>query len=337
MKTITINNPFGVENIQTLPSNDPGKPLKGQIRVAIKANSLNFHDLMVVKGLIPTQEGRILLSDGVGVVEAVGEGVSEFVKGDTVVSTFFPNWLNGAPTSAVSDFSHTPGDGIDGMASEYVVRDTSAFTHAPVGWSYVEASTITTSGLTAWRALIKNGRLKAGSTVLVQGTGGVSIAALQLAKGAGAKVIVTSSSDAKLAQVKKLGADGTINYKTHPQWGEQVLAMTGGCGVDYIVEVGGPATMAESLKAIKVGGHISLIGVLSGNEVVLPMMEILSKQVRLESLIVGSRQDQIDYVKALEAINQKPIIDTVFEHTDVTKAFEHLEGGAHFGKVCLSW
>lgn len=337
MKALTLKAPGGLENINVSDIADPGKPGKGEIRVAIMASSLNFHDLMVAGGQSPTADGRILLSDGAGIVEEVGEGVKDFKVGDRVVSTFFPLWSAGKPVPAVGGFAHTPGDGIDGMACEYVVRPEHAFTHAPAGWSHAESATITTSGLTAWRALITDGNLKAGETVLVQGTGGVSIAALQIAKAMGAKVIATSSSDEKLAVVKQLGADETINYKTTPAWGDKVLELTGGFGVDHVVEVGGPATLNESLKSVKVGGHIAQIGILSGNEAAVPVVILLSKQVNLKGLIVASRQDQIDFVRALEVMGQKPIIDRTFKYEELSEAFTRQQSGAHLGKICVEW
>lgn len=337
MKAITLKAPGGLENITVSDIADPGKPAKREVRVAIKAGSLNFHDLIVASGNSPTADGRILLSDGAGVVEEVGEGVDEFSVGDHVVSTFFPVWPAGRPVPAAGSFAHTPGDGVDGMACEFVVRQASAFTHAPAKWSHAESATITTAGLTAWRALVTNGNLKAGETVLVLGTGGVSIAALQIAKAMGAKVIATSSSDEKLTQVKQLGADETINYKTTPEWGERVMALTDGVGVDHVVEVGGPATLGESIKSVKVGGHIAQIGVLSGDEATVSIVAILAKQVRIGGLIVASRQDQQDFVKALEVINKKPVIDRTFNYEQLSDAFAYQQSGAHLGKICVQW
>ncbi len=195
MKAWTVKKPGSLENLQLVDLADPGAPAAGEIRVALHATSLNYHDLLVATGVIPTADRRILMADGAGVVEAVGAGVNEFQPGDRVVAGFFPQWLDGRPGPLVSDFSQTPGDGAEGFACQYVVRPASHFTHAPEGWSFREAATITTSGLTAWRALVVEGRLKAGDTVLTLGTGGVSITALQLAKSMGAQVIVTSSSD----------------------------------------------------------------------------------------------------------------------------------------------
>lgn len=337
MKAVTLKAPGGLENITVSDIADPGQPGKGEIRVAVKASSLNYHDLIVATGQFPTKDGRILLSDGAGIVEEVGEGVEAFKVGDHVVSTFFPIWLAGKPIPAVSGFTHTPGDGVDGMASEYVVRSENAFTHAPKGWSHTESATITTSALTAWRALVTDGHLKAGETVLVQGTGGVSIAALQIAKAMGAKVIATSSSDEKLAFVRQLGADETINYRTTPEWGDKVLELTQGFGVDHVVEVGGPATLNESLKSIKVGGHIAQIGILSGDEAAVSVFSLLAKQVQIKGVIVASRQDQADFVKALEIMNRKPVIDRTFKYEALSEAFTYLQSGAHLGKICVEW
>ncbi|MFT3760875.1 zinc-dependent alcohol dehydrogenase family protein [Thauera sp.] len=337
MKAITLKAPGGLANIAAAEVADPGRPGKGEIRVAIKAGSLNYHDLLVACAAVPTEDGRILLSDGAGTVEEVGEGVTEFRPGDAVVSTFFPIWPAGPATPQVGGFMHTPGDGIQGMACEHVVRPASAFTRAPRGWTHREAATITTSGLTAWRALVVNGGLKAGDTVLVQGTGGVSIAALQLAKAMGARVIATSSSDEKLSKVAALGADLTINYRREPEWGRKALELTGGFGVDHVIEVGGPATLAQSLTALKVGGHVAMIGLLSGIDANLPILLALAKHARIEGLIVGSRQDQQDFVRALELMEARPVIDQVFSYTDLATAFAHQQSGQHFGKIGVEW
>ncbi|MFT8210980.1 MAG: zinc-dependent alcohol dehydrogenase family protein [Symbiopectobacterium sp.] len=261
MKAIRLTEIPGIDHLAQASLNDPGDPGHGQIRVRLHASSLNYHDLSVVNGALKTAPGRIPLSDGAGIVEAVGAGVTEFVVGDdAVVSTFFPTWLDGAPSLA--DFSSTPGDGIDGYAREVVVTAAQAFTHMPNGYSHAQAATLTTAGLTAWRALVVDGNLQAGSTVLVLGTGGVSIFALQIAKSRGATVIVTSSSDEKLQCAKALGADHLINYRRDEQWASRVMEITAGRGVDHVVEVGGPGTLGQSILSTRVGGHIALIGVL---------------------------------------------------------------------------
>ncbi|MHC1479829.1 zinc-dependent alcohol dehydrogenase family protein [Frateuria aurantia] len=337
MKAITVAAPGGLDRLQASQLADPGSPGKGQIRVALHASSLNFHDLLVANGAIPTADGRVLMADGAGVVEAVGEGVSEFKPGDHVVSVFFPQWKDGRPFDAVGNFLQTPGDGVDGYAAEYTVRAATDFTLAPHGWSHAEAATITTAGLTAWRALVVEGRLKAGDSVLVLGTGGVSIAAVQIAKAMGAKVIVTSSSDDKLERVRALGADHLLNYHTTPDWSGQVLALTAGRGVDHVVEVGGPGTLAQSINAVAVGGHIALIGVLTGLQGDVPTAALMAKQARLQGLIVGSRRQQQDYVAALEQTGIRPVIDHRFALDQLADAFRLQAGGSHFGKIVVEW
>jgi NADPH:quinone reductase-like Zn-dependent oxidoreductase len=274
------------------------------------------------------------MSDGAGVVEAIGDGVTEFAVGDAVVSTFFPHWLDGAP--AVADFATTPGDGVDGYAREVVVRPVQWFTHAPRGYSHAEAATLTTAGLTAWRALAVDYALKAGDTVLVQGTGGVSIFALQLAKQMGATVIATSSSDEKLEKARALGADHLINYRRDTDWSAKVLEFTNGRGVDNVVEVGGPDTLAQSIRACRIGGHIALIGVLTGIAGQVPTVELMLRQQKLQGLIVGSRKHQIDMVRAIDATGLKPVIDSTYPLAEIAEAFRHQAAGKHFGKVCLS-
>lgn len=334
-KAITLASPAGLDSLTLTDLPDPGAPGPGQIRVRLHASSLNFHDLAVVAGMIPTAPDRIPMSDGAGVVEAVGNDVSEFAVGDQVVSTFFPDWLDGEPT--VPDFSRTPGDGIDGYAREAVVASTNAFTHAPAGYSHAEAATLTTAGLTAWRALVVNGGLRAGDSVLVLGTGGVSIFALQIAKAMGASVIVTSSSDEKLARAKTLGADHVVNYRSHPQWSQQVLELTNGRGVDHTVEVGGPGTLAQSIPATRVGGHIALIGILTGLGGEVPTAALMVRQQRLQGLVVGSRQQQIDLVRAVEATGLRPVIDHTFPLEALADAFRLQQAGGHFGKIAVAF
>jgi NADPH:quinone reductase-like Zn-dependent oxidoreductase len=292
---------------------------------------------MVAKGSIPTEDGRVLMSDGAGIVEAIGEGVTEFEVGDHVVSLFLPQWSDGLPFDALAGAPGVPGDGIDGYAAEYAVRSATAFTRAPRGWSHAEAATITTAGLTAWRALVVDGPLKAGDSVLVLGTGGVSIAALQIAKSMGASVIATTGSDDKFERLRQLGADHVINYRQTPDWGQQVLALTGGRGVDHIVEVGGPGTLAQSIRAVRVGGHIALIGVLTGFNGAVPTAELMAKQARLQGLVVGNRRQQQEYVAALEQTGIRPIIHASLPLEQVADAFRLQERGDHFGKLVIEW
>ncbi|MDX3907298.1 MAG: NAD(P)-dependent alcohol dehydrogenase [Pigmentiphaga sp.] len=334
MKAVALGAPGGLDHLKLMDLPDPGTPGPGEIRVRVHASSLNYHDYLVAQRTDPRYLGRILMADGAGVVEAVGPEVTEFSTGDHVVSTFFPHWLDGE--AQVGDFSTVPGDGVDGYAREVVIRPAHWFTHAPKNLDHAEAATLTTAGLTAWRALVGDGRLKAGDTVLALGTGGVSIFALQFAKAMGARVIITSSSDEKLARARSLGADHTINYKADPQWGETVRRITGG-GVDHVIEVGGPGTLAESIKAVRIAGHISLIGVLTGGSGEVPTAALMAKQARLQGLIVGNRRQQQDMVRAIETIGLRPVVDRRFALEQLADAFRHEAGQTHFGKLCLEF
>jgi len=282
--------------------------------------------------MIPVADGRIPMSDGAGDVVEVGAGVTSFKKGDKVLGTFFPNWAGGGPT--LERLRGVPGDHVDGFAAEYVAMPATSFTRMPKGWSYQEAATLPCAALTAWRSLIVDARLKPGQVVLTQGTGGVSIFALQLAKAAGATVISTSSSDEKLARLKELGADHVINYKTNPGWGA-TAAEIAGQGVDVVIEVGGPGTLNQSIVACRIGGHISLIGVLTGwsGEVMTAMQ--MSKSVAVRGITVGSREDQLDMIAAIEAANFRPVIDSTYPLDKIADAFAHQRAQKHFGKICL--
>ena len=334
MNAVKIGSPASVDTLQLVDMDDPGEPGPGQLRVRIHASSLNFHDYGVVSGVLPAEPGRIPMADGAGVVEAVGAGVDGFKAGDHVVSCFFPFWENGPPTCG--GFRTTPGDGVDCYAREVVVLPSHYFTHAPKGYSHAESATLTTAGLTAWRALVVDGQLKPGATVLVLGTGGVSIFGLQMAKAMGASVIATSSSDAKLEKLRALGADHTINYRDNPEWGKAVRALTDGRGVDHVIEVGGPGTLPQSITACRIGGHIALIGVLTGRAGPVPTAALMARQQRLQGLIVGSRQEQREMIRALETTGIKPVIDSTFELAQLADAFRHEASGAHFGKICVS-
>ena len=335
MKAVTLGTPGGLDRLKLVDKPEPQAPAVGEIRVRVHASSLNYHDYRVVLGGIPTSDGRVPMADGAGVVEAVGQGVTEFAVGDHVVSCFFPQWQDGSP--AVGDFATVPGDGVDGYAREIAVRPASWFTRSPQGFSHAEAATLTTAGLTAWRALVVDGGLKPGDTVLVLGTGGVSIFALQFAKRMGATVIATSSSDEKLKRVRALGADHTINYKTEPKWGDAVRQWTGGRGVDHVIEVGGPGTLPQSIAAVRIGGHIALIGALTGRSGETPIAALFLKQVQLQGLIVGSRRHQQEMVRAIDATGLRPVIDRTFGLEAIADAFRYEESGKHFGKICLEY
>lgn len=335
MKAVTLGSPATLDTLRVVDIEEPGAPGPGEIRVRLHGSSLNFHDYAVAAGMLPSAEGRILMSDGAGVVEEIGAGVDEFVAGDHVVSTFFPNWLDGPPM--IGDFSQTPGDGIDGYAREMVTLPATSFTRAPKGWSHAEAATLTCAALTAWRALVADGGLKAGDVVLTMGTGGVSVFALQFAKMMGASVVATSSSDAKLERLTALGADHVVNYRSEPDWGAAVARLTGGRGVDHVVEIGGPGTLPQSIEAVRIGGHISLIGIFTGLGGEVPTFALMAKQARLQGLIVGSRRQQQEMIRAIDACGLRPVVDRTFPLDGLADAFRHQESNAHFGKICLEF
>ncbi|SFU00094.1 zinc-dependent alcohol dehydrogenase family protein [Pseudomonas marincola] len=331
-KTIYVEAGGGYDKVVERDS-EVHAPQAGEISVRLHANSLNYHDFAVVSGVWGPTEDRIPMADGAGVVTAVGAGVDEFKVGDNVVSTFFPQWVDGRPH--VLGFTTVPGDGIDGYAREQVTASVNSFTLAPNGWSHAEAATLTTAGLTAWRSLMDDGALQPGDTVLIQGTGGVSIFALQFAKMAGATVIATSSSDEKLKRLSDLGADHVINYRKDPKWGETALKLTGGYGVNHVIDVGGPATLEQSMAAARVGGQISVIGILGGVTGNLAFVPALIKQLRLQGVLVGSRAQQQAMVRAINANGMHPIIDRHFPLSEIVEAFRYQESNQHFGKICL--
>ena len=332
MKAIRTGTPATLESLHLVEADEPGQPGAGEILVRIRASSLNYHDYAAVSGMIPVAQGRIPMSDGAGEVVAIGENVREFAVGDHVVSTFFPNWIDGHCPS--DGFRFVPGDGMDGYACELARMPATAFTHVPRGYSHAEAATLTCAGLTAWRALVSDGPLIAGQTVLVQGSGGVSIFALQIAKAMGARVIATSSSDEKLERMRAMGADVTINYKSQPDWGKAVAKASGG-GVDHVVEIGGAGTLGQSSIATRPGGHIALIGVLAGFSGDFPSAVLMQKQIRLQGLTVGSRRQQQDFIRAIDANGIRPVIDSHYPLADLADAFRHQIAGAHFGKIVV--
>ncbi len=331
MKVAAVKAQSAPDKLVIETRSDP-KPKAGEILVRVRASSLNFHDLAVVYGMIPVADGRIPMSDGAGEVVAAGEGVQAFKPGDQVLSTFFPNWAGGRPS--LERLKGVPGDHADGFGAELVAMPATAFTRLPKGWSLTEAATLPCAALTAWRALIVDARLKPGDVVLTQGSGGVSIFALQIAKAAGATVIATSSSDEKLARLKTLGADHLINYKSDTNWG-RTAAEISGRGVDAVIEVGGPGTLNQSITACRIGGHISLIGVLTGwsGEVMTALQ--MSKSVAVRGITVGSREDQEDMIAAIEANGIKPVLDKRFPLEEIASAFAHQRSQQHFGKICL--
>jgi len=333
MKAMRIGRPASLDNIRPGEAEAPS-PGPGEIRVRIRAASVNFRDGLVAKGFFPVADGLIPLSDGAGEVTDAGEGVTEFKRGDAVVSTFHPAWLDGHMER--SQLVSSPGGPADGFACEYATRPATHFTRAPKGLTYAESATLTCAGVTAWRALVTDGHVKPGASVLVLGTGGVSLFALQFAKAAGAVVIATSSGPEKLERLKAMGADHVINHREVETWGEAVLALTGGRGVDHVVEVGGPNTLPQSLIAARTGGHIAIIGAVAGFDVdTIPFAIVQAKRLRLQGVTVGSRRDQLDMVAAIEANGIKPVVDRTFPLEALPDALRHLQAGQAFGKVCI--
>lgn len=337
MKAVILHNPGGLDRLELVDQAAPRAPGPGEITVRIRASSTNYHDYLVVKGEAQSADGLVPLTDGAGEVVAVGPGTTEFAVGDSVISLFFPNWVDGGPLNrfGAEVFHDVPGDGVDGFARELVTVQASAFTRAPRGFSHAESATLVCAGLTAWRSLVVEGGIKAGDTVLVQGTGGVSIFALQFAKAAGAMVIATSSSDEKLERLKAMGADELINYRSEPKWGSRARALTGGRGVDHVVDIGGPATLPQSFSACRVGASVAMVGLLTGHEGPLPTTVMMGRQLRVNCIMVGSRQAQIDMVRAIEANGIRPVIDRHFPLAELADAFRYQEEGRHFGKIAI--
>jgi NADPH:quinone reductase-like Zn-dependent oxidoreductase len=334
MKAVRIRQPASLETLEIDSAAESRAPGPGEIKVRIRAASLNFRDGLVVNGFFPVRQGLIPLSDGAGEVIEVGEGISEFMPGDRVVSTFHPKWLDGFMDKAEMD--NSPGGPADGFACEEATRPATHFTRAPQGLSHLEAATLTCAGVTAWRAVVADGRVKPGSTVLVQGTGGVSLFALQFAKAAGAVVIATSSSAEKLERLSELGADHVINYRETESWGEMVLKLTGGRGAEHIIEVGGPNTLGQSFIAARTGAHVAIIGAVGGFDVdAMPFAIVQAKRLCLQAVTVGTRRDQLDMMRAIEAHGIRPVIDSTFPLERLGDAFRRLQSGGHVGKICV--
>jgi NADPH:quinone reductase-like Zn-dependent oxidoreductase len=308
------------------------KPGPGQVLVRMKAWSLNYRDLMVVKGQYnPKLRFPFTpLSDGVGEVAALGDGVTRVKVGDRVAACFLQRWLDGPLDDAKAKVAL--GGGQQGMLAEQVVLPEDGVVHVPSHLSDEEAATLPCAALTAWNALVASGGIKAGDRVLVQGTGGVSLFALQFARMHGARVLATSSRADKLARVLELGASDGINYKETAEWGDKARELTG--GVDHVVEVGGAGTLGQSLKAVRTGGTISLIGVLAGVGQVNPV-PILMKNVRLQGIFVGSRAMFEAMNRAISLHALSPVVDRTFAFAEIREALRHMESAAHFGKICL--
>jgi NADPH:quinone reductase-like Zn-dependent oxidoreductase len=333
MKVYEIHDRFGLDAL-TLTERAQPQPGHQEVLVKIKAVSLNYRDLMVVKGVYNPKMPlpRIPVSDAAGEVAAIGPGVTRVKVGQRVTPIFMQKWLSGEIDETKS--RSALGGAIDGLLAEYAVLHEDGLVPVPDHLSDEEAATLPCAAVTAWHGLVTEGRVKAGDSVLLQGTGGVSLFALQFARLSGARILITSSSDAKLERARGLGAAAGINYKTTPEWAEKVRELTGGRGVDHVVEVGGAGTLGQSLRAVRLGGQISLIGVLSGAGQVNPM-PILMKNVRVQGIFVGSREMFEAMNRAIAQHQLKPIVDRVFAFNEAVEALRYMESGAHFGKICI--
>ena len=332
MKAFVCRDGFGLDHLALADRPDP-RPGPGQVVVRVRAASLNFRDLLIAKGQYNPRLAlpRVLGSDGAGEVAAVGPGVTTWEPGDRVVGCFFQDWAGG-PITAAAGPSALGGDR-DGMLTELAVLDEGGIVRMPDGLTYEEAATLPCAAVTAWQALTA-GVCGPGKTVLLQGTGGVSVFALQFAKALGARVLTTSGHDDKLARAISLGADAGVNYRTYPDWDKWARAETNGTGVDLVVEVGGAGTLERSARAVRVGGRIALIGVLAGGTAFNPI-GLLMRAVTVQGIYVGSRAMFEDMNAFITAHSIKPVIDRVFPLADAAEAFRHLESGSHFGKVVV--
>lgn len=317
----------------------------GQLRLAMRAAALNYRDLLVPQkgyGARMQELPLIMLSDGVGVVDQVGAGVAPALgvqAGQRWCPMLFQGWQGGAPDA--QKLSRGLGCEMDGTMADKLLTDPLSAAPVPAYLSDVEAACLPTAGLTAWRALVTDGNVRPGDVVLVQGTGGVALFALQFAKLLGAYAIVLSSSDDKLAKAQALGADEVLNYTREPAWGRTVKAMaqrlTGRDGVDHVVELGGTSTLEQSLRAVRAGGTLSMIGVLGGARLEAPLGLVVTRAVRLQGVTVGSRDDFVAMCTAMARTQLRPVVDSVFPFEALTDALTHLESGRHFGKVCISF
>jgi NADPH:quinone reductase-like Zn-dependent oxidoreductase len=325
---------FGINHLQLAEKPVP-QPGPHQVLIKVRAVSLNYRDLMITLGKYNPRMHlpRVPASDGAGEVVAIGDEVTRSKPGDRVAGIFMQNWLDGPPSP--SKLRGALGGDIDGMLTEYVVLPESGVVPLPEHLSWEEAATLPCAGVTAWNAVVHAGRIKAGDTVVIQGTGGVSVFALQFAKLLGARVLGTSSSDEKLARAKKLGLDAGINYKQHPDWVQWVLEQTAGEGADLVVEVGGAGTFAQSLQAVNIGGTVAQIGVLTQSSEPLQIAPILHRQVHIQGIYVGSRAHFLEMNRAITLNHLQPVVDEVFSFSDLPEALRRMESGAHFGKLVV--
>jgi NADPH:quinone reductase-like Zn-dependent oxidoreductase len=335
MRAYLIDSTGGIDAVKRVELPEP-RPGDGEVLVRVRANSLNYRDLGITRGGYLRNDTRpvVPLSDGAGEVVEVGAGVTRFKAGDRVVASFFRDWIAGEVTE--EQMHSALGGGIDGTLCELVCLPERAWLPVPPHLSFEEAATLPCAAVTAWQALVSLGRVKAGDVVLTLGTGGVSVFALQFAKLHGATVIVTSGSDEKLARARRLGADHGINYKAVPEWHEEARRLTGGRGVDNVIEVGGPGTFERSLAATAVSGRVSLIGVLTGGAGAVNPMAALFNRITVQGIYVGSAEMFAAMNRAIAANGLRPVIDRTFGFDEALDAYRYLKSGAHFGKVVIT-
>jgi len=336
MQVYEIQEAFGLENLNVTERPDP-VPGPGEVLVRVKAVSINYRDLLMVRGHYnPRQPLPIIpFSDGAGEVIGVGDGVTKFAPGDRVANCFFRDWEGGTPTPDVVSAS-SMGSPLDGMLAEQVALPERALVKLPEHLSFEEGSTLPCAALTAWSCLFRHGNVGPGDTVLALGTGGVSIFTLQLARMAGAEVIITSSSDEKLTRAIAMGAGHGINYRDDEKWSKTVRKITGGRGVDHVVEVGGVGTLDQSIRSVRMGGHISLVGILAGPQAPLNLTSVLMNDVRIQGVFVGPRECFEDLNRALSLHQIKPVVDKTFAFKEAREALEYVGAGSHFGKVAIT-
>lgn len=310
-------------------------PGPGEVLLRLRASSLNFHDYLVVAGYIPVMEGRIPLSDGAGEIAALGEGVSGWSVGDRVMGAFFPLWIDGAPDRANN--ARISGETADGFAADYVVAPATSLTAIPERWSFAEAATLPCAALTAWRVLVEEGKLQPGDSVVLPGSGGLCLFALQIARARDLTVWSTTSTAAKAERLRAMGADHVVNYRADAQWGETIRAATGGEGVDLVLEIGGQSSFHQSVRATRMGGQVIVVGTTANGPPDLPLTDIIMRHIHVDGIAVGS----VGQLRALTAFlaerDIRPVIDREFPLEQLAAAFRYQLTGGHFGKIVISF
>ena len=337
MRQVRIPASFDLDELAPVEVAEPSAPGPGEVLLRMEAVALNFRDLMVATGQDRWRPppGRVPCSDGVGVVEQLGQGVTRFARGDRVMTSILPRWISG-PLTDEKRAGGLGGPAADGVLSERIVLSAEGLVRAPERLDALQASTLPTAALTAWHALTRAEALRPGSTILTGGSGGVSLFAIQLAHAAGARVIATTSDDAKSSLLRRLGAAAVVNYRSRQDWAEDVLALTGGRGVDLAIDIGGAASLGESIRATAMGGTVSVVGLVGGLEATINLAELFQRNLRIDGIETGSRTMLEDLIEWIEHRHIQPVIDRTFTLDQTAAAFRHLQSGRHVGKVCIA-